>query len=182
MNTELSEGKVIDAEYLFKRYVPGLAEVAAGWRPLYPTTIYNVSGDDSSGVAGLLKPDGEFIAVKAKLATQRFWEHEETDRYVEVTVPSDSPYPLSTRIVGDSWREGEVVWDGSAVGGIDLLGIDGDETDEERNPVFRRTSTPDELTGEWPKNDGELWRAFERGTGMAGQTIGHTNPANRRAA
>lgn len=39
----------------------GLNDVARGRTPEVPTTVYAVSGDSASGVAGLIFPDGNFI-------------------------------------------------------------------------------------------------------------------------
>lgn len=165
-----SEGKVLEAEYYFKTFVPGLAEVEAGYRPPYPVTVYNLTGDDTSGVAGLLMPDGTFLAAPRPRAFQWFWEHEETDRYEKVLNRFSNPSNESVfRVVGDSWRVGRVVWDGSVVGSISQL-LDGDETDKDRTLVNRRTWDAN-LTGDW-MTTGELWRALERGTGQTGRQLG----------
>lgn len=148
------------ANYSLKPYVPGLAEVAAGWRPVYPMTVYNVSGDDTSGVAGLLKPDGEFIPVKRTRRTAAYWEFDETLKY-EITVeahPEDEGRPVA-RVRGNSWTSGEVLWDGSVAGHIDLRAQSGEEGDEERTQVFRRTESAS-LTGEWITK-GAMWKSLE---------------------
>lgn len=41
----------------------GLSDVARGRTALVPTTVYRVSGDSASGVAGRLLPSGEFLPV-----------------------------------------------------------------------------------------------------------------------
>ena len=143
------------ANYSLKPYVPGLAEVAAGYRPVYPMTVYNVSGDDTSGVAGLLKPDGEFIPVRRAPATQRYWEFDETLKYDPVEAREGSPQ----RAIGNSWTEGEVVWNGSVAGHIELDGQSGDEKDEERASVYRRQESAS-LTGEWITK-GAMWKSLE---------------------
>lgn len=183
--TKAFEGKLegddfvneIPQEYFHRRYVPGLAEVAAGVRFAVPTTIYAISGDDTSGVAGLLMPDGDFIPVQAPKRTQRFWEFDETLKFEPVLddqgnrIPVQGPYGktyLATK--GNSWTEGEVVWDGSVAGSIDLLSQDGEDGDEERSPVYRRLWDKS-LTGE-RETTGELWRAIRRGTAQTGKTEG----------
>lgn len=141
------------AQYAEKPPVAGMTDVMAGLKVAYPTTIYQISGDDTSGVAGLLMANGEFIAAQGSRigAQQRYWEFEETDRYITTA---------DGRVVGDSWREGEVVWDGAVTGSINPFATDGDE----KGPVNKREWDV-ALTGEW-QTTGELWRAIERGTSM----------------
>lgn len=174
------EGKVSDdetlneipKEYLTRSYVPGLAEVAAGVRFSVPTTIYVVSGDDTSGVAGVLLPSGEFIKAASLVQKSRFFEFSETDRYVQVVdVDQDGNY-FRRRVIGDSWREGEVVWNGGVNGSVDPLSLDGSDVPEEQEdeprfgPINRRTWEVN-LTGP-RQTTGELWKAIRRGTSQAG--------------
>lgn len=142
----------IPKEYFEKRYVPGLAELAAGLVLMVPTTIYNISGDDTSGVAGVGFPDGTFIAAQPPKTTTRFWDFDETHEYVELA---------DGRVVGNSWRIGEVVWDGSAVGSIHPDTLAGEDGDKLREPVNRRMWTQ-ELAGDRPSAS-EQWRALRRG-------------------
>lgn len=183
-----SEGKLLNEEqialelavanYSLKPYVPGLAEVAAGWRPAYPVTVYNISGDDTSGVAGLLKPDGEFIPVRRKRATARYWEFDETLKYEAVEPREGSPQLAQ----GNSWAEGDVLWDGSVAGHIDLLAKSGEANDspETRTDVSRRVESAS-LTGEWITK-GELWKALESITGHESRSFGrkHDPQTGRR--
>lgn len=154
-------------ENLKKAYVYGVADVSAGYLPSFPITIYNISGDDTSGIAGLLRPNGEFVRTNPPLTSQDYWEFDETHFY------QTNPFKVleSDRIaVGNSWSMGSVFWDGSVAGDISLE-LDGDETDgsNERNLVNRRT-VDRSITGDWIST-GELWRALERGTGMQGGPV-----------
>lgn len=163
------------ANYSLKPYVPGLAEVAAGWRPVYPMTVYNVSGDDTSGVAGLLKPDGEFIPVKRTRRIAAYWEFDETLKY-EPVEPQEGSLQQAR---GNSWTSGEVLWDGSVAGHIDLRAQTGEEGDEERTQVFRRTKSAS-LTGEWITK-GAMWKSLE--TAQDSRTYGrkHDPQTGRRS-
>lgn len=143
--------------------VLGLASVRRGERVLYPTTVYQMEGDETSGVAGMLMPDGEFIEAPKPRTTARYWEHEETLRYVQVEGELNES-GTGPRVVGDSWTSGEVVWNGSVAGAINPSAKDGDETDAIRLVVNRR-ERESSLCGEWATN-GELWRAMGRGTSM----------------
>jgi hypothetical protein len=144
--------------YAQKREVLGVEDVEKGVRVAYPTTIYNLSGDDTSGIAGLLYPSGEFAQATEPPTTQRYWEHEETLRYVQVEGElNEAGLP---RVVGDSWREGEVVWSGDVAGSIEPNA----EEVYENQPVHKRTFDAS-LGSDW-MTTGELWKALERGTGM----------------
>jgi hypothetical protein len=113
---ELELESQIENSYSVKPAVVGLADVDAGFKPLYPVTVYQLSGDDTSGIAGLLMPSGDFLPVpEAPPRIQRYWEFDETLKYeaVENTHISDIN-PGATRVVGNSWTEGETVWDGTS--------------------------------------------------------------------
>lgn len=148
------------------RYVWGITEVELGLRPLVPTTVYNVSGDDSSGIAGLIHPNGEFVRTAKALTSQRYWNFDETYLYKKLD---------DGRVVGYSWARVEVLWDGSVAGDIDVNALDGDESDAVflggtgRNRINRRTIDRS-ITGDW-LSTGELWRALVRGTEMQGGPV-----------
>jgi hypothetical protein len=146
-----------------------------------PTTVYQKSGDETSGVAGLLFPDGKFIeASKPRVGTQAlYWEFDETLAYEQI--PGEVTPEGTPRVVGNSWRTGEVVWDGSVAGCIEIDALDGDDEDLHRQVVNRRVRDA-ALGDEWPTT-GELWKALERGTKMyAGQQPGATHQIHSEAA
>lgn len=118
--------------------VPGLADIAEGFRPLYPMTVYVISGDDASGIAGMVYPSGGFLPTPAPTRTAAYWG----DDFVRRTVP--------------------VKWQGSVAGSINLLAEDGDG-----EPARKRDWDASLHDGPWVTT-GELWRAMERGTGMRG--------------
>jgi hypothetical protein len=157
-----SEGKrnTADNDYI-ARPVIGLADVAAGYKPLFTTTVYQISGDDTSGIAGLLYADGTFVPSPAPRQKARYWVHEETLRYVKD--------PETGRVSGDSWVEGEVLWDGSVVGSINPASAEGLEEEDGSRPAVHVREFDGSLGTEWITT-GELWKALERGTGM------HTGP------
>jgi hypothetical protein len=157
----------VPVEYFEKRDVPGLVDVMGGLEVLVPTTIYNLPGDDASGVAGLLKPDGEFIPAASTQppAEVPHWNSEDTDTYVKNGIGSDGKPTYKSW----SWRLGELRWNGVVNGSIDLESLDGEEGDEQRQTVKRRTNDAS-LTGEWVSN-GELWRAIRRGTAQQGGPV-----------
>lgn len=128
-------------------------------RVAYPTTVYQTSGDDTSGIAGIIYPSGEFVAVEPPRKTQRFWEFDETLTYEKVEGElNEAGLP---RVRGNSWTSGEVVWDGSVGGSIDTLAEDGDGNGPVNVRVYDAT-----IMGDWPENKGELWKAIGRGTAM----------------
>ena len=154
-------------QYSIKRDVPGLIDVMSGLKVLYPTTIYQTSGDDTSGVAGMLMADGEFVAAALPKSSAEYWEFDETLAYNPVLDEegnqihyTDDYNERFTKVAADSWTEGEVVWDGSVTNSVNPFAIDGDE----KGPVNRREWDV-ALTGEW-ETTGELWKAIERGTSM----------------
>jgi hypothetical protein len=162
------------ADYAIRREVLGVEDVHRGARVAYPTTIYNVSGDDTSGVAGLLMADGEYRPAAASRVGEQelYWEFDETLGYEKV--PGEKTPEGTPRVVGNSWTTGEVVWDGSVVGQIDQHALDGDEESHVREVVKRRTHD-NSLTGEW-QSTGELYKAMERGTKMySGPVPGHVH-------
>jgi hypothetical protein len=135
------------SSYDIRLPVHGLADVARGLKTLYPITIYNLSGDDTSGVAGMLMPDGTFVAAPKPVTEAWFWEHEETDSYIPM--PNGAKWDPTRKAFAHSWRKGEVVWDGSAVGSLDFDALDGEEGDFQRQRVFRRNRDVS-ITGPWP--------------------------------
>lgn len=180
MNENPSEGKVLDFKneddwnellervpesYFEKRDVPGLTDVMGGLKVDVPTTIYNLAGDDASGVAGLLKPDGEFVPAHTDTAGVEvpYWDGDE-NRYVKSGIGSDGKPTFKSW----SFYLGKVAWNGVVNGSIDLATYDGDDADlqEERHIVKRRVREAS-LTGDW-QTTGELWRAIRRGTGQRG--------------
>jgi hypothetical protein len=172
----IDETKEDDSEYIVSRLVLGLKDIH-GRRPLYPVTVYNLTNDDTSGVAGLLLPDGTFLRAPEPRAIQKFWDHTETHEYI-----LNENMEGGRSVIGWSWQVADVVWDGSIVGSIDpdtLDSVDGDE--EGRNPCMRRM-WDQALTGDW-LSTGELWRAMERGNAQTGRTIGRihsTDPGARQ--
>lgn len=174
---EPSEGKVTPKlqlmvddlvdEFIYPNYpapnVLGLIDVANGYRPYYPTTVYQVSGDDTSGIVGLLYPNGDFLIASTPGKAAQYWEFDETLGYKKITVDSKQ------YVVGDSWTRGEVTWDGSVAGSVNVLGRDGDK----EGPVNKREWDASLHDGDWITT-GELWRALMRGTPM------HNGPTSGR--
>jgi len=123
--------------------------VASGYLPPYPVTVYTVDGDDTSGIAGMLFPSGEFIPVPGPRRHDVWAWDEHLGRRVNL---------------------GRAVWTGSVAGSINPNGRDGDK----EGPINRREWDAS-LGGDWVTT-GELWRAMERGTGMRrGQTVGRVH-------
>lgn len=171
--------------------VIGLNDVAEGIRVNVPTTVYEVSGDDTSGVAGLLFPSGEFIAKEVNRPTQKYWEFDETLKYEKVGAErNEAGLP---RVQGNSWTEGEVIWNGHAapvdhaitmktdvyveVEQKEKTNVDGETTLNpyvvsriEEVTVNRREPDKNSITGDWITT-GELWRSLERGTSMQGGPV-----------
>jgi hypothetical protein len=117
------------------RYVPGLRDVKAGARFPFPVTVYNISGDDTSGIAGLLMPDGEFKPTQAPLTRQRYYNFDSVPDY-----PRNPDYDgVNGRpVMGDAWVEAEVVWDGSAAGSITQEAVEVEKGDKLKVVVNRR--------------------------------------------
>jgi hypothetical protein len=112
---ELALEEQVENSYSVQTDVVGLSDVAAGYRPAYPVTVYQLSGDDKSGIAGLLFPSGQFLPVQPQRTTQRYWDHTETYRYETVeNLHYSEVNPGETRVVGNSWDEAEVLWDGTS--------------------------------------------------------------------
>ena len=61
----LPDGSALEGHNPNDVLVWGLLDVALGRRKPYPETIYRVSGDSTSGVVGVLNPDGTLL-VKAR--------------------------------------------------------------------------------------------------------------------
>jgi hypothetical protein len=165
---EFEEARLEQVEdYALRNEVLGLVDVQNGVRVLYPTTIYNVKGDETSGVAGILFANGTFTpAQPSRVGEQaRYWEYDETLRYEPVLdeagqrVNVPGPYGRTyQQVKGNSWTEGEVAWDGAVTNSINHSALAGDETDTIREVVKRREwDAP--LTGEWAST-GELWKAI----------------------
>lgn len=162
---DLIEGLIYnrDDEYPLRsrRKILGLADVAKGFKPNVPTTVYQVTGDDTSGIVGLLYPNGEFLPTPAPRRKATYWEHEETLSYKTIEGHDGKP-----RVVGDSWRTDEVLWDGSVAGSVNVLGEDGDH----EGPINVREWDATLHEGDWITT-GELWRALMRGTSMHGGRV-----------
>lgn len=164
--------------------VSGVQDVVNGLVVNVPTTIYEVSGDDTSGVAGLLLPSGEFIAKAPARSAQKYWNFDETLRYRAKREGESG----ARDVVGDSWTQGEVVWDGHAAPvahGVEMttdvyveveqktrINAEGEETNTpmvirkiEDVKVNVRDKDTNALTGDWITT-GELWRALDEGRGM----------------
>lgn len=147
-----------------KRYVPGLAEVALGYRPAVLTTVYNVSGDDTSGIAGMLWPSGEFTPLPKP-------------RIGEVISYIDDDEPLNRH------KKAQICWDGNVGYEIEIatpvkVRIEippSKDTESTRRYVARakhetcivnrRRVDRNELLGDIATS-GELYRAMTRGTGQ----------------
>lgn len=154
----------VPKEYFSKPPVLGRSDVLAGAEVLVPTTVYEVTGDDASGVAGILFPTRAFTEASPEKLTAKYWESDETLKY-EVTVDADlnDPSKPVVRVIGNSWARGEVVWNGTVAGSINQRGLDGDEDDGERNIVKRRFKDAS-ILGDWPtKGDTLLMRPARRG-------------------
>ncbi len=109
---EIALDEQVENSYGVRPAVVGYEDVKAGYRPLYPVTVYLLGGDDTSGIVGLLFPSGEFIpTLEAKTSTP-YWEFTETLKYEKV--PGEVTPEGTPRVKGNSWTEGEVLWDGVA--------------------------------------------------------------------
>jgi hypothetical protein len=112
---ELNLEDQIENSYAFRPAAVGLEDVEAGYRPLYPVTVYQVSGDDTSGIAGMLMPDGSFLEIHGQRREAAFWEFDETLFYERVrNLHKSDINPDETRVAGNSWTTGAVLWDGSS--------------------------------------------------------------------
>ncbi len=105
---DLAYQQQLNEELNSKPKVYGLSDVHNGLHTLIPLTIYNISDDDRSGIAGLLMPDGTFIPTKPATRFVKYWEFDETFKYEQVTNPNTG----KVNVVGNSWAEGEVTWNG----------------------------------------------------------------------
>lgn len=180
----LTDAGVVEdfGESISRNPVLGLADVADGVIVLYPTTVYEVTNDDTSGIAGLLLPSGQFIPKAPRHREARYWEFSETDRYVRDATTG--------RVSGDSWRRSHLAWSGQAgairhnvtmktdvyveVSQNAKLNAKGEQTNlprvfatrEEEVTVHIRDKHEASLTGDWITT-GEMERAMTRGTSMA---------------
>lgn len=132
-----AEQEFVDS-YCVRSLVPGLGMVKQGLEVLFPTTIYQLDGDDTSGVAGILYPDGTFLAAADTNINQLTigWNSEKI-----VSVPVNDK---GERLVSEASRKevvGAIYWDGVAKGSL-LLGEDG--FPHERDADYLS------ITGEWP--------------------------------
>lgn len=101
---DISDSETLDSALAYgERPVYGLSDVEENLIPAtpFPITIYNLSGDKSSGIAGTLYPGGEFVPLPNLSAPQptRWWD--------------------------DScacFISGVTTWNGSNAGGIQLHG------------------------------------------------------------
>jgi hypothetical protein len=172
VSMNLITAPVDENEVYEKVYVPGLADVAMGWRPSSPTTVYQVSGDDTSGIAGRMTPDGVFHPCLPSNVGKE-------------TYCLDESQPLAR----DQW--GTIAWDGIVTGTIEN-GVHVERrvvtypngrgqkahVEVEHNIVNRRTHDPNELLGDYALGC-ELWNAIERGTLQAGRTLGRVHEVHR---
>lgn len=109
---EIAFDEQMESSYGVRIAVIGYEDVKAGYRPLYPVTVYLLAEDDTSGIVGILFPSGEFIPTIEPRKVTAYWEFDETLKYVAIpgaVTPEGTP-----RVVGDSWTYGEVLWDGCA--------------------------------------------------------------------
>ena len=178
---ELDELDQIESSYSVKAPVVGLDMVRKGYRPLYTVTVYQLTNDDTSGVAGMLFPNGEFIPVHVEHSTQRYWEFDETLEYKSFPNLSYSEInPGETRVQGNSWREGEVLWDGIAAlidTNIEMeTEVHVNSRQQDKGTLFNKTfkqkvvvhirrEDRNAVTRNWATT-GELQRAIEQGVSM----------------
>ena len=109
---EIAIDEQVEFSYSIRPAVVGLEDIEKDYRPLYPVTVYQLSGDDTSGIAGLLFPSGEFRPVPTPRTIADYWEFDETLKYEQV--PGELTPEGTPRVVGNSWTTGEVHWDGCA--------------------------------------------------------------------
>lgn len=110
---ELYEDEQIESSYgIRSAAVLGFEDVQSGHRPLYPETVYLLGGDETSGIIGLLFPNGDFIPTLEPKVTAKYWEFDETLKYE--AIPGEMTPEGTPRVIGNSWTEGEVLWDGCA--------------------------------------------------------------------
>jgi hypothetical protein len=102
----------IEHSYSIKLPVVGIEDVETGYRPAYPVTVYQVSGDDTSGIAGMLFPNGDYLEATEQRTRAKYWEFDETLKYD--LIPGELTPEGTPRVIGNSWTEGEVVWDGTS--------------------------------------------------------------------
>jgi hypothetical protein len=109
-------------DVVISRPVPGLGALHAGLLPKpYPINIYMIDGDDTSGIAGTLFPDGTFKPLSTERTPRpvRWWDED-----------------------SKQWIDGICSWDGCVNGSLEL-GMDGDTP-------HRRVDDPNDLLGQWP--------------------------------
>lgn len=171
---ELDEIDQIETSYSVKPPVVGLESVRTGFRPLYPVTVYQLEGDDTSGIAGILYPSGNFFPVVKPRHVAKFWEFDETLKYEEVPNTHFSDInPGPTRVVGNSWTAGEVLWDGVAAEIDTLVPMEAEihvisaryKTMTVKVTPHVRQADRNSVTGDWATT-GELYRAIEQGMSM----------------
>jgi hypothetical protein len=105
---ELAYEQQLKKELNEKPTVYGLSDVEDGLRTAIPLTIYHLSDDDTSGIAGLLMPSGEFIHTAPSSKVVKYWEFDETFKYERFVNPDTE----EVIIKANSWTSGEVVWNG----------------------------------------------------------------------
>jgi hypothetical protein len=178
---ELDELDQIETSYSVKPPVVGLESVRTGFRPLYPVTVYQLEGDDTSGIVGILYPSGNFIPVVKPRHVAKFWEFDETLKYEAVpNLHVSDINPGLTRVVGNSWTAGEVLWDGVAAEIDTLVPMETEvhvsARQQDAGTMFNKTVTVkvtphvrqadrNSVTGEWATT-GELYRSIEQGVSM----------------
>lgn len=62
---ELPNGDLIEAHRPTDPTVFGLFDIAVGRETAYPRTVYLITGDNTSGIAGRLLPTGEFLPKRS---------------------------------------------------------------------------------------------------------------------
>lgn len=89
--------------------MPGLADIANGLRVPYSTTIYAVSGDDTSGIIGILYPSGQFLLKANSQDVSLYWNHEVIPYYFQYEDKDKNKH-----IGASAWQGGVLTWNGRA--------------------------------------------------------------------
>lgn len=127
----------------------GIEEARSGGLrpPAFPHTLYRTQDDELSGIAGLWMPSGEVLPIEpSKVGTYITFTDEDFRR-----------------------KQALVNWDGCVEEEVHTEPI-GYWDDDEKEPIFQGHSKG-LLLGDYA-NNGELYRAWTRGTGMRGLTRG----------
>lgn len=123
----------------------GLRDVVRGRTPLVPTTIYATAGDSTSGVVGLLFPNGQFLVKSSsKVGTELVYQDGGADDGQKL--PKGRVLPTSKILINAALPTIGVLvtaWDGAAQQDEFIV------TDEDGNTELRREHSRGLLLGDY---------------------------------